>query len=248
MQKLESFDVQADMIKRFGELTKFSCEKHGEYETWKDLEGCAKCSKEKSDAEERKERQELHVKHMAARWARCGMPEKFCGVTIDNWYATTSEQKAVKKNIMMFISGDIKRMLLMGNCGTGKTMLAAGVIAEMALMNNFNPIYTTATRLIRTIRDSWRDKETTEQEAMNVFINADVLVVDELGAGRCSEDDKLILSEILCDRYAADAPTLLISNMNGSALKESVLDDRAIDRMREGGKVITMSWESYRGK
>jgi len=83
---------------------------------------------------------------------------------------------------------------------------------------------------------------------MDVFINADVLVVDELGAGRCSEDDKLILSEILCDRYAADAPTLLISNMNGSALKESVLDDRAIDRMREGGKVITMSWASHRGK
>jgi len=176
------------------------------------------------------------------------MPEKFCGITIDDWNAISIEQKAVKKNVMMFISGDIKRMLLIGNCGTGKTMLAAGVIAEMALMNNFNPIYTTATRLIRTIRDSWRDKGKTEQESMDVFINADVLVVDELGAGRCSEDDKLILSEILCDRYAADAPTLLISNMNGSALKESVLDDRAIDRMREGGKVITMSWASHRGK
>ena len=83
---------------------------------------------------------------------------------------------------------------------------------------------------------------------MDTFITADVLVVDELGAGRCSDDDKLILSEILCDRYSADLPTLLISNLTGEQIKRSVLDDRAVDRMREGGEVVVMNWESKRGK
>jgi len=73
----------------------------------------------------------------------------------------------------------------------------------------------------------------TEQQAMNNFIDADVLVVDELGAGRCSEDDKQIFSEILCDRYSADMPTLLISNLTGEQLKSDVLDERAADRIRE---------------
>ena len=226
-------------------MVSFTCVKHGEYMSYEKVAVCSKCADEDARQEELEKEQARRAAVMASRWERCGMPSKFCGITIDEWIADQPKKQAVKDDALRFINGDISRMLLIGNCGTGKTMLAAGIIGEMA--KDSYPVYSTATRLIRSIRETWRTKES-EQEAMDSFINCDVLVVDELGAGRCTDDDKLILSEILCDRYAIDKPTLLISNMTGEQLKQTVLDERAVDRMREGGVVLTMSWESMRGK
>jgi len=241
MQKLGAFSLD-----HLGAKIEAVCDAHGDYTCYEQLLGCPVCANEAKAKQERLEQRQRHADILAQRWKQCGMPTKFCGMTLDDWMANSPEQKQVVQQVQAFVAGDVQRMLLMGNCGTGKTMLAAGVIGDMALRGGCNPMYTTATRLIRTIRDSWRSKAMTEQQAMDAFIAADVLVVDELGAGRCSEDDKLMLSEILCDRYAADMPTMLISNLNAIALKERVLDERAVDRMREGGVIISMKWQSHR--
>jgi len=250
MQKIGAVaKVQMDafMLKQFGKEVDAVCDTHGEYKCYERLLGCPHCSNEARAEEERLEQVARQAAILAQRWKKSGMPEKFCGVTLQDWKATSPKQQAVMTQVKEFVTGEVKRMLMIGSCGTGKTMLAAGVIGEMALRGDCNPVYITSTRLIRTIRDSWRNRDMSEQEAMDEFINADVLVIDELGAGRCSEDDKLMLSEILCDRYAADAPTLLISNLTGEILKEKVFDSRATDRMREGGRVIKMDWQSQRG-
>jgi len=249
MQKIGSLvhsGMNAFMLNQFGEEVEAVCDVHGGYVCRERLPGCPDCAKEAKAEAVRLEQLNRHTAILAERWKKSGMPEKFCGITLDDWVASSPEQKKVMQQVQAFAAGDVQRMLLMGNCGTGKTMLAAGVIGQMALQGGCNPIYTTATRLIRTIRDSWRSKDMSEQQAMDAFIAADVLVVDELGAGRCSEDDKLMLSEILCDRYAADMPTMLISNLNAITLKERVLDERAVDRMREGGVIISMKWQSHR--
>ncbi|MES0445035.1 MAG: ATP-binding protein [Desulfobacterales bacterium] len=245
-------EMQSNILRhldeKFGPLITANCEEHGDYETRREWMICPVCQHETDELEADKEREARRQAILAARWGECGMPDKFCGITLDEWIERTSDHVAVKDSARRFIAGEVTRMLLIGNCGTGKTMLAAGVIGEMALKKDCKPVYSTATRLIRSIRDSWKTKEQTEQAVMDKFIDADVLVVDELGAGRCSEDDRLILSEILCDRYSADMPTLLISNMTGDQIKESVLDDRAVDRLREGGEVIVMKWQSERRK
>lgn len=246
MRHLEPvFDVQTRMIEMFGEKGVYRCDKHGEYEGWKDNHQCHECIEIETKKVDRQERLAKQAAQQAARWAESGMPSKFCGISLDDWTARTAEQQGTLEVARKFANSDVKRLLLIGNCGVGKTMLAAGIIGEMAL-NGLHPVYSTSARLIRSIRDTWGSNES-EQQAMDRFIACDVLVVDELGAGRCTEDDKLMLSEILCDRYASDMPTLLISNMDGQQLKEKVLDERAVDRMREGGIVKAMKWQSYRG-
>jgi len=240
-----AFDVQAKMIEMFGAKGVYHCDKHGEYDGWERNHRCGKCVSIEKEREERQQAIARQAAIQAARWAESGMPSKFCGINLNDWHAQTAEQKSTLEVARKFAKGDVKRLLLIGNCGTGKTMLAAGMIGEMAL-NGLRPVYSTSARLIRSIRDTWSKKES-EQQAMDRFIGCDVLVVDELGAGRCTEDDKLMLSEILCDRYSSDMPTLLISNMNAQQLKEKVLDERAVDRMREGGVVKAMKWQSYRG-
>jgi len=232
------------MVSILGNMIDLDCHIHGEYSGYEKDRSCPACDKEIGEAKRINKARDKRLSILAARWSKCGMPDKFCGISLGDWIERTAKHSEVMQSAVRFVDGDTTRMLLIGNCGTGKTMLAAGVIGQMSL--KAEPVYITATRLIRSIRDSWKCKDMTEQEVMDKYINSDVLVVDELGAGRCSEDDKLILSEILCDRYSADAPTLLISNMNANQLKELVLDDRAVDRMREG-EVVAMNWKSERG-
>ena len=229
---------------RMGKQMEMTCEKHGEYVGYERLQECPDCFKEKEEGLRKEEDREHRRAIIRQRWEKAGMPPKFCGIMLRDWIADTDDKLVALEAGKLFASGGIARMLLIGNCGTGKTMLAAGVIGEMTMQGK-EPVYITSTRLVRSIRETWINK-TSEQEAMDIFIKADVLVIDELGSGRGSDDERLYLSEVLCDRYAMDKPTLLISNLTGEELKESVLDERAVDRMREDGQVVTMNWESFR--
>lgn len=239
-------NIEETTTRILGKMIVLHCDKHGEYFGYEKCRMCPSCAQEAEDDSRRKKESRRKYEVSQLRWKQSGLPVKFCSVGMDDWIADTPDKEAAKKDAEHFIRGYVGRMMFIGNCGTGKTMLAAAIIGEMALHGR-SPVYSTAIRLIRSIRDSWRDKETLEQEVMDRYIKADVLVVDELGAGRCTEDDKLILSEILCDRYSMDMPTLLISNLTAKQIKERALDERAIDRMREGGEVVRMHWKSERG-
>lgn len=237
--------IKEMMIEQWGELVEFTCDVHGKYMQHEKLDGCPACDEEQRSEKNRQDSIEKHRKMLEARWEDCGFPPKYKGITFDAWNVYSDKMQEMKDAAIAFANCEIDRLMMIGSCGTGKTMLAAAIAGEMAKDLDCYPVYITASRLIRSIRDNWQSREYTEQESMDRYINCSVLIVDELGAGRCTEDDKLIISEILCDRYASDKPTLVISNLNAQQIKESVLDDRAIDRMRMG-KVITSNWKSMR--
>lgn len=231
-----------------GELIEKECAKHGKYEGYSKYDAdCEKCIDEKNAIESQKE----ELKRVDNTVAKSGLPSKYHAVSFENWITTTENEKIAKENARLFADCKITRMMMLGTCGTGKTMLAAAILRHM-VANRAYPIYTTVPRLIRDVRD-WNKvdnygRKISEQESMDKYINADVLIVDELGSGRCTEDDKLIFSEILCDRYADERQTLLITNLSPDAVKEKVIDERATDRMREGGVFVRLTGESKRGK
>jgi DNA replication protein DnaC len=79
-----------------------------------------------------------------------------------------------------------------------------------------------------------------------------VLLIDEIGLQRHTESTLFLLSEVLCERYDALKPTLLISNWpaQGSdkhpGLRE-MLGTRLFDRLTAGqSKVLIFDWPSYR--
>ena len=77
-----------------------------------------------------------------------------------------------------------------------------------------------------------------------LFIN----FVDEIGVQFGSDTEKMFIFEVLDGRYNKMKPTILISNLPISGIKECI-GDRCIDRLREdGGKVIVFDFESQRGK
>ena len=81
-----------------------------------------------------------------------------------------------------------------------------------------------------------------------MYSKYELLVLDEIGVQFGSDAEKLIMFDIINERYEAMRPTILISNLALSGLSEFV-GDRIVDRMKEnGGKLMVFDWESHRGK
>ena len=74
-----------------------------------------------------------------------------------------------------------------------------------------------------------------------------LLIIDEIGIQFGSDTEKLLISEIIDNRYQNLLPTVLISNLDLAGIK-SCIGERSYDRLREdGGKVVAFNWDSHRG-
>ena len=93
-----------------------------------------------------------------------------------------------------------------------------------------------------------RDSKKTERQALDEFRKPDLLIIDEVGRQRGTDNERMMLFEIINRRYDDEKPTLLISNLNLEKLR-GYIDAATEDRLRErGGRVITFDWESMRGE
>lgn len=139
-------------------------------------------------------------------------------------------------------------LVLCGTPGTGKTHLACA-IGNRVLNTGFSVLYITTVAAVRRVKMTWRaDSEKTEQQAMHSFLNPDLLILDEVGAQWGSDAEKIILFEILNERYQGRLPTIVISNLAERELAD-VVTARALDRLRDdGGLVLGFMWPSARGE
>lgn len=73
-------------------------------------------------------------------------------------------------------------------------------------------------------------------------------MLDEVGVQFGSETEKLMLFDVLNERYEERRSTILLSNLDLNGVK-GFLGERVFDRIREdGGQYIPFDWESFRGK
>lgn len=208
-------------------------------------------------AHEEEARAEAERDRAALAWrasvSRAGIPQRFEGRTFDGYVAESNAQKAALEFARAFgeevASGAAngRCAVFVGKPGTGKTHLAVA-IALRAMEGRKSAAFTTVTRLIRRIRDTYnRGSAETETQAVFAFTSPDLLVLDEVGVQRGTEDEKLLLFDVLNERYECRKSTVLLSNLAAAELR-GYLGDRVFDRMREdGGRVIVFDWSSHRG-
>ena len=76
----------------------------------------------------------------------------------------------------------------------------------------------------------------------------ELLILDEVGVQFGSETEKLMLFDVLNERYEKRKPCVLLSNLAIDDVK-AFLGERVFDRLREdGGEAVAFDWESYRGR
>lgn len=238
-----------------------NCEKHGDYNVriltlaGKDIKfkSCPKCVKERNDEAEEKERLERELAEKQ-RWervqARAGITPRNAEMRFKNYRTDTPEQQHVHDVCNAYAKriydGErVESLIITGGVGTGKTMIATCMIN--ALYKSKRVLIIKLADMLRYIKGSYQaGAEYTEFQAIDKFSSYDLLILDEVGASRETDNDKLLIFDVIDGRYQNMLPTVIISNLNIDGIKE-VLGDRVVDRLRDGGgKMIGCNWESYR--
>jgi DNA replication protein DnaC len=142
-------------------------------------------------------------------------------------------------------------LLLIGPIGTGKTHLAVGIIQELIRGKGVPCRFCDYRELLKEIQNSYNSSvQTTELEILRPIFDAEVLVLDELGAVKPSEWVWDTVSHILNSRYNDKKTTIITTNFpnlppgdvqtsRGSAADSArhsargeTLGDRITERMR----------------
>lgn len=237
------------------------CEKHGDYQEKAynlcgreiKLSYCMTCLSEKNAAEA-KELEELKVKKELERNAknqeRAGVSARNAQVRFKDYAASTQEQQHVYNSIHGMAKGiyegkQVPNVILTGKVGTGKTML--GNCAINALFKSKRVKIIKLQDMLRKIKGSYQPGANyTEEEAINNYASYDLLILDEVGVSRDTDNDKILIFDVLDGRYQSMLPTMIISNLNIDGIKET-LGERVVDRLRDGGGILLgCDWESYR--
>lgn len=153
-----------------------------------------------------------------------GIPKKFCSKTIDdfNTYDLDSLIK-VKQYIVSYINNiefNIKEnrgICFIGSNGVGKTMLSCIILKEV-YKHRYSCYRITYAKYINSYTENW--KESIEISEYEYYLNAEFLVLEEIGKEIESKLSKPILEELLRYREEKGLVTIICTNLVSSKIKE----------------------------
>lgn len=156
-------------------------------------------------------------------------------------------------------------LLLTGSIGVGKTHLAVGILQALVMDRGAKGLFFDYRDLLKQVQNSYnRNVDVTELEILAPVFEAEVLVLDELGASKPTDWVWDTVAHILNTRYNDRRTTIITTNYSNiaplamdasgarSGMREETLGDRIGERMRsrlqEMCVVVEMSGEDFRQK
>jgi DNA replication protein DnaC len=171
---------------------------------------------------------------------QAGIPSRYSHCTLDNFELWNPEDptlaktlRAVQEFVDLYPACD-KGLLLMGAVGTGKTHLAVAALQQI-MREKTPPVrgrFADFTALVLEIQMTF-DGSGSSREILRPLIEADLLVLDELGAGKTTPWVMDLLYYLVNTRYLENRTTIFTTNFSDFARgqKES-LTERVSPRIR----------------
>jgi len=180
-------------------------------------------------------------------------------------------QISASRFVQEFDPRDGNGLLLVGGIGTGKTHLAVGILKELIVVRGSSCLFCDYRELLKQIQNSYNDSvRATELQVLRPVFEAEVLLLDELGAVKPSEWVWDTVSLILNTRYNDNRTTIITTNFPDepaasvarssslslsparAAAREETLGDRIGERMRsrlhEMCRFVKMDGPDFRQK
>jgi DNA replication protein DnaC len=136
-------------------------------------------------------------------------------------------------------------LLLTGSIGVGKTHLAVGILQALVQERGATGLFYDYRELLKQVQNSYnRQVNATELEILAPVFEAEVLVLDELGASKPTDWVWDTVAHILNTRYNDRRTTIITTNYpnaaplggnpreDGRFVREETLGDRIGERMR----------------
>ena len=151
---------------------------------------------------------------------RSGLPKMYRDATWHRYKVEDSNRQAVEAAQMMLPNPDVS-LYLSGETGAGKTLLAT-LIAKDFLGAGKTVKFRDVPSLLVEIQATFSSYTISMQEIIDDFIRCDLLILDDLGAGRQTDWAVSTLYTIINQRYNAGRPVLITSNYSLGALGEKL--------------------------
>src|ERR671916_3362999 len=208
------------------------------------------------ECEKKNERREWELMRRDARVAilrdRSGLSKRMKGYSLDNFDPGFSRntQKAFAK-VMDYIMGwkanqeDGRGLYFCGPVGVGKTHLAVAVMNEIITKKRVPSLFVTVPELLDNLRGAYNDPGRDIDEWMDSVKNADLLLLDDLGAERANEWVRERIFVIVNHRYREELPTTFTSNTGPKDLAAQ-LGERTASRIIAMCDWISLEGEDYR--
>jgi DNA replication protein DnaC len=223
-------------------------------------EGARRCRCQSPDHRQRL----FQAARIPARYEHCTLANYDTGDSVINSeLVTTSEAGLSKWKAKMasqtlleeYLTIDGRGLLLSGPVGVGKTHLAVAILQELIKRYQVRGLFYQFGALLRRIQDSYNPvSQSSELAVLAPVFEADVLVLDELGASKPTDWVQDTMMQIINARYNEKRVTIFTTNYSDKRKNPDdptkLLEDRIgvalRSRLYEMCKTVEIEGEDYR--
>jgi len=144
------------------------------------------------------------------------IPARYLGCTIDGfelWDPADPTLSQARRRTREFVDGwgaaaPERGLLYMGAAGCGKTHLAVAALKELILTKGVRGLYVNFLELVQQLQMTFDGGGRNREEVLSPAVEAEALVLDELGAGKLSPWVMDLLYYVINSRYMSKRVTL----------------------------------------
>jgi DNA replication protein DnaC len=176
--------------------------------------------------------------------AQARIPRRYQHCELANFEQTVDSLREAHRRARVFADAFPvvdRGLLLRGHAGVGKTHLAVAVLKEVLRTKGARGYFYETRELLRLVRDTYTSPaEATEMDVLRPVLDADLLVLDDLGAEKTSEWVQETLGLVVNTRYNEKRPTIFTTNLRNSGDREDLLSMTAQLGERTRSRLLEM--------
>lgn len=208
------------------------------------------CEIQKYEQKLKDDEQRDKIRRIERLFGQSQLSEKFRDANFHNWEQLPGTQMALRESVNFVKEFRWKRgegLLFYGTPGNGKSHLAAAIV-NAVIPQNVVAVFQIVPDLISKINKAAQSFKEDDNRVIDLLCEADVVVLDDLGAERLNERNQETIYRIINSIYVNKKSLIITTNADVESELEDRIGNRIYDRVLEMCRVVENKGFSYRRK